>query len=370
MKILIVGGGIAGLSLARALERRGMIADLIERQPGNTGGGAGLYLPGNAVRALDGLGLRSEVAEKAFHIREQRILDWRGKFLSSADTEAVWHGCGPCLSLPRNALHEILEASLQHTRIRLGRSIARLTQDREGCEVWFEDGETGRYDLVVGADGINSKVRNIAVSAASPRYVGNVCWRFITRNTADIDCWTVMLGKGRALLAIPVSRAEIYVYADLSVAAGKVDGLSESSDLRSLFAGFGAPVFPLVDNLGANSEVHFGRIEQVQICDWVMGRAVLIGDAAHASSPSMAEGAGMAMEDALVLAEEIGSGKAIDDALQAYLARRRPRVTWVQSQCNARDKMRSLPGMARAAILKLFGAAIYKRSYAPLLEQI
>ena len=127
---------------------------------------------------------------------------------------------------------------------------------------------------------------------------------------------------------------------------------------------------PLIENLPASSEVHFGRIEQVRRAEWVKGRVVLIGDAAHASSPSMAEGGGMALEDALVLAETIAAEPSLDTALAAYEARRRPRVEWVQAQCEARDRMRTLPALARSAIVKLLGQTLYRRSYTPLLKPI
>jgi 2-polyprenyl-6-methoxyphenol hydroxylase-like FAD-dependent oxidoreductase len=170
--------------------------------------------------------------------------------------------------------------------------------------------------------------------------------------------------------AIPVSSTDIYVYADIRARMDAIDEFSARSPLAPLFAGFGAPVFPLIENLLANSEVHFGRIEQVRMAEWVKGRVVLIGDAAHASSPSMASGGGMAMEDALVLAETIAAGPSLDKALPAFVARRRPRVEWVQAQCELCDRMRRLPALARSVILKPFGQTLYRRSYTPLLKPI
>ncbi|MET0674200.1 MAG: FAD-dependent monooxygenase, partial [Bradyrhizobium sp.] len=195
------------------------------------------------------------------------------------------------------------------------------------------------------------------------RYVGNVCWRFITKNVADIDCWTAMLGRDRTLLAIPVSQTDVYVYADMAVSNGDIRALSRNSSLRSLFEGFTGPVFPLIDRLHSDAQVNFGPIEEVQLKDWVQGRIVLLGDAAHGCSPSMAEGAGMAMEDALVLAEELSPGAHVSKALNMYAKRRRPRVDLVQNQSRARDRMRSQPTLPRAVMLRLFGTSLYRRSY-------
>ena len=370
MRILIVGGGVAGFALAKALDLRGITADLVERQTGQPVGGTGLYLPGNATRAAGELGLLPEVSQRAAPIRMQKILDTRGRQLNVVETEPVWRECGPCVALPRNDFQAILQNSLQLTNVRFGAPVADIGQSATGCEVKFADGTIENYDIVVGADGVNSTVRRTVFSKEPPGYVGNVCWRFITRNSVGIDCWTAMLGDGRTLLAIPVGQSDVYVYADMAVAANAVEGFSDQSPLASLFAGFSAPVFPLIESLSRDANVHFGRIEQVQMTSWVNGRVILIGDAAHASSPSMAEGAGMALEDALVLADALAAESNVEAALAAYSLRRRPRVEWVQKQCAARDKMRSLPGFVRIPVLKLLGSAMYKRSYAPLLEPI
>lgn len=368
MKILIVGGGIAGLSMARALERHGMQADLVEHHRDEPTGGTGLYLPGNATRALEQLGLLDSVRAEAVPIHTQRILDSRGRPLSITRTPEFWDECGPCLSLPRARLYGILRHSLNHSEIRFGVSVVDIRQTGGPCEVTFSDGTNAVYDLVVGADGIHSSVRERVFPDAKPAYVGNVCWRFITPNTAGIDGWTVMLGSGLTLLAIPVSERDVYVYADMAVAGSEARAGIRDVSLITLFEGFAAPVFPLVAEMPDSTQVHFGSIEQVVMDEWVRGRVVLIGDAAHASSPSMAEGAGMAMEDALVLAETLADAASPDAALAAYTLRRRPRIDWVQKQCMARDKMRTLPPIARAGVLKLFGNALYKRAYTPLLE--
>jgi 2-polyprenyl-6-methoxyphenol hydroxylase-like FAD-dependent oxidoreductase len=308
------------------------------------------------------------VTDRAVPIKRQLILDACGKVLNAIETESLWHDCGPCLSLPHEDLQDILRASLFRSSIRFERSISGLTQDSTGCAVTFDDGRATQYDLVVGADGIHSKLRNIALLGGPARYTGTVCWRFIAKNIAGIGCWTAMLGGGRTLLAIPVNPTHVYVYADLAVSGNGVSSYSSRSPLGSLFKDFAGPLFPLIEQLSSDTKVHYGPIQEVLLKDWVQGRVVLLGDAAHACSPSMAEGAGMAIEDALVLAEELSRGANIGDALRAYVERRKPRTGWVQKQCRARDKMRSLPALPRAAILRLFGTSLYRRSYAPLLN--
>lgn len=368
MRILIVGGGIAGLAMARALELQGFSPDLIERRAGAPQGGTGLYLPGNAARALQALGLLDSIAEVAMPITTQRILDNRGKPLSVTRTADVWSRCGPCLALPRAALHTTLRDSLRGTDVRFGTSISGIEQLGARYLATFSDSTTGEYDLVIGADGIHSQVRQYLFPDVRPSYTGNVCWRFTTKDTVGVEGWTVMLGDRMSLLAIPIGNDQVYVYADMAV--NESDAQRNLTDLphRALLAAFSAPLSPLITHGPADAQVHVGRIEQVLMEEWVKGNVVLIGDAAHASSPSMAEGAAMAMEDALVLAETLGRAPKISDALAEYTRRRKPRVDWVQKQCAARDRMRGLPGWARVPLLKFAGNALYKRSYLPLTE--
>ncbi|WP_339485551.1 FAD-dependent monooxygenase [Pseudomonas sp. EL_65y_Pfl2_R95] len=370
MNILIVGGGIAGFAMARALELRGFAPDLVERREQGFSAGMGLYMPGNVARALAQLGLLKSVRDIAVPILTQSILDHRGRPLSVSRTQDVWSECGPCLSLPRTALQAILRGSLQQTNARFGVSVTAIQPSAQRCEVVFSDDTTAVYDLVIGADGIKSTVRSLLFPSAVPASVGNVCWRFIAPNTTEINGWTAMLGQGRTLLAIPVSAEKVYVYADKTLGDGEAKEDIQTTPLATVFEDFSAPVLPLIASMPSTTPVHFGSIEQVVMSTWYLDQVVLIGDAAHASSPSMAEGAGMAIEDALVLAETLAASERVDAALQAYVTRRKPRVDWVQQQCVARDTMRSLPPLARNVILRLFGEKLYKRSYGPLLAQV
>lgn len=370
-KILIVGGGIAGLSLGLALEQRGIAADVVERLAAPSPSGTGLYLPGNATRAIASLGLLDRVRAHAAAVHRQAILDHRGWRLSETITSEVWARCGPCLSLPHARLHAILGSAFGESRVRHDVSVAAIDQSSGRCEVAFTDGRSAFYDLVVGADGIHSGVRRIVRPDIKPQYGRQVCWRFITQNVTGIAGWTAMLGKGATLLGIPVSDTLAYVYADLTLAPGADHEAWRDASLPELFHPFAAPLHLLLER-GEHDEarVHFGRLGQVEMDDWVRGRVVFIGDAAHATSPNMAQGAALALEDALVLAQVLATGPDLDAALASYSQQRQPRVRWVQRQCAARDKMRAMPAPARAAIFGLLGNKLYRRSYAPLLAPL
>ena len=359
--MLIVGGGIAGLALARALLQRGITAEVVERVSEWEPSGAGLYLPGNAVRALRELGIGPALAQRANPIRRQRLLDHRGRLLADIDVDRLWDGVGGCIAIHRAALHEVLLEATADVRIRLGLSVTGL-EDGEAPRVTFSDGSTGTYDLVVGADGVHSTIRSLALGGPQANEVGQASWRFIAEDVAGITDWTVMLGRGRTFLTVSLGGGVVYCYADISTSdpAG-----SASEDWRPQFADFAEPVPSL---LGRAADAYFAPIEEVAPPAWTLGRVVLVGDAAHASSPNMAQGAAMALEDGLVLAETLTADQTLDQALAGYVQRRMARVTWVQEQTHRRDRTRSLPPLVRNLTLRLAAERIFRSNYEPLRD--
>ena len=139
--------------------------------------------------------------------------------------------------------------------------------------------------------------------------------------------------------------------------------------LRLLFSEFADPAATLLDALDAAADIHISRIEEVAVDRWARERVVLIGDAAHATSPNMAEGAAMALEDALVLRDCLRRIPAIPDAIAAFEARRRPRTDWVRAQTHRRDHTRYLPPTIRDNVLRFLGRRIFHANYRPLLGQ-
>lgn len=369
MKILIAGAGIAGLAMAIALRNRGMSFEIVEREATDTDGGAGMYLPGNAVSALEQLGVIDRVRERASKINAQNIFDNRGRLLNEFDLASFWQLCGGCLSLSRSALQGILKDTLTEGLIRRGLSVAGIQQDPSGALVTFSDGTRRTYDLVIGADGIRSIVRRTVFGRQEPLDLGITSWRTIIDNQFGITGWTAMLGLRRTLLAIPVEDGRLYVYADVAAPEGAHPG-APAHILRDLFSSFAAPLRPIIDGLDSAATIHAGRLREVPAQIMHKGRVVLIGDAAHATSPSMAQGAGMALEDALVLAEALSRSKGLPASLNEFFVRRLDRIQWVQKQSRKRDMVRSLPGPLRNFILNQFGTSLYVKSFGPLIQPI
>jgi 2-polyprenyl-6-methoxyphenol hydroxylase-like FAD-dependent oxidoreductase len=370
-RVLIVGGGVAGLALARALARIGDRPEVIEREPVWRPAGTGMYLPGNAVRALRALGLGEQAVCRSVEIRGQRFCNDRGRLLREVDVAALWRPVGPCLAMHRADLHELLLGATGDVPIRFGLSVNRVTQRNGTVSIENSDGTSGEYELVVAADGIHSAVRRLTFGpTAVPRAVGQVGWRFVTTRPPEVTTWSVMLGRRTAFLTIPIDDDRVYCYCDtLSPPDPDGDERAAAEALTQLFCEFADPAATLLDALDATDEIHVSTIEEVALESWVRDHVVLVGDAAHATSPNMAQGAAMALEDALVLADCLRDIRAIPDALATFEARRRPRTDWVHAHTHRRDHTRYLPPAVRDNVLRIFGQRMMQAHYRPLLDE-
>ena len=179
-----------------------------------------------------------------------------------------------------------------------------------------------------------------------------------------------MLGRRTAFLTLPIADDRVYCYCDeISPEDFDSDEQSPADRMKQLFSEFAEPASTLLNRLDAATDTHVSTIEEVALDAWVRDRVVLIGDAAHATSPNMAQGAAMALEDALVLADCLRDIRAIPEALTAFEIRRRPRTDWVLAQTHRRDRTRYLPPTLRNNVLRLSGRRIVHANYRPLLDQ-
>jgi 2-polyprenyl-6-methoxyphenol hydroxylase-like FAD-dependent oxidoreductase len=282
-------------------------------------------------------------------------------FFADIDVDRLWDGVGGCVAMHRSELHEALRDATGDVPVRLGTSVTDL-EDGEAPRVRFSDGSTGSYDLVVGADGVHSTIRRLALGGSPAGYVGQASWRFVADGFPDITDWTVMLGRGRTFLTVSLGAGVVYCYADVNTSdpAG-----AAGEDWRRSFADFAGPVPRLLDQA---ADAYFAPIEEVVPPAWMARHVVLVGDAAHASSPNMAQGAAMALEDVLVLAELLTGDQPVDQALADYEHRRKARVAWVQEQTHRRDRMRNLPPIVRNVTLRLAAERIFRSNYGPLRD--
>ena len=249
MRILIAGGGIAGLSTAIALRQKGFDPEIIEKHSSWRSGGAGLHLPGNAVVPMDQLGILEDVDAKSFSFPEIRYCDHKDNKLFALDLTADdWP---KFQAISRDAFHKILVDKAGDTRVRFDTEIKSLSQEAdEPALVEFMDGKTDQYDLVIAADGINSSLRQMVFgSELKPVPAGISCWRWITESKGLLEPH-FMLGRGKVLLTMPIDEKHAYVFASVTDPEGEL--LDVGNDvIQREFSDFGG----IVPEIGFHSTI-------------------------------------------------------------------------------------------------------------------
>lgn len=322
-EVLIVGAGIAGLSMARALTLAGRTVEVIERAAEWSIEGSGLGLYPNALRALDKLGLADEIRACGHEVRAVRYFDRRGNLL--AEITPPWAGLDePYVEIRRRALHDVLIEGVD-VPIRMGTTVTHLERGSDALVVALSDQTTASYRLVVGAEGVYSTVRAL-VAPVGPRYVGQMYWRGLLDQDGGVEDITAWVARSRFFGFTPVGDGRTRWFASVA-AENPLDSKEGTYErLASNFADFREPLPTILGLIAAGGDFHFGPAASVDCPRWFAEGVVVVGDAAHALSPVSGQGAAMAFEDAVVLAEELGSGSAIADALAAFERRRRPRI--------------------------------------------
>ncbi|WP_345539011.1 FAD-dependent monooxygenase [Phytohabitans rumicis] len=359
-RILVIGGGIAGLAVAQALRQRDLVATVVDRLAGPPDAGLALNLPGNAVRALGALGLADDLARLGAPVRRREYRNARGRVLFAVDEDEFWGEDSRSRCVRRRDLLDLLGRGLPADTVRWDTPVASIRQTPAGVEV---EGES--YAFAVGADGVRSAVRPAVVGEAELRtsLLSTASWRFMAPNPG-VDCWTVWSSAAGAFLLIPVDAKEVYGYAS-ALRGGTVS--ADPEWLRTTFARFPDPVPQVVDAvLTEQSSLYHSPVEEVRVDRWTNGRLVLIGDAAHATAPVWAQGAALAVEDALVLAELLATHDDWSRVGPEYERRRRPRVDHVQAMTDRLSKTASMPAWIRDTILPFVGPRTYRETYGPL----
>ena len=335
-RVLIVGGGIAGMALAIVLQRAGIAADIAEIDKDWRVYGAGITITGPTLRALDRLGLLDAVVNAGYCYDATRICDAAGNVILASRVSG--RPMGPRIpnsgGILRPVLHRILAEATKASgaNVRLGISAAAIEQTDKSVAVAFTDGSNGVYDLAVGADGINSRTRGMLFpDAPAPAFIGQGCWRAVVPRPAEIDCAHVYVGGPVKAGITPVSQDEMYLFLLQHVPDNpRMPEERWTALLGEQLRGFGGPLGAIRDGLGASARINYRPLEKLLLpAPWHRGRVVLIGDAAHATTPHLASGAGLAVEDALVLGECLTSGTAIEDALRRFVERRYERCRMV-----------------------------------------
>jgi 2-polyprenyl-6-methoxyphenol hydroxylase-like FAD-dependent oxidoreductase len=341
--VLVTGAGLAGTAAAIGLGAAGVAVDLIDVKPEVTAIGSGITMQGNGLRELRSLGVLDAVlaAGYPFDSLGLRAPDPAGTLLAEIpDARTGGPDLPAALGLPRPALARIMadRAAAAGAKLRLGTSVSALSQDGSGVDAVFSDGSAGRYDLVIGADGIRSATRPMTGITDQPRPTGMGIFRAFGPRPASITRTDLYYG-GPAYIAGYCPTSEDTLYAYLVEDAQDRSALTPAERLaamRALAEAYHGPWDEIRATLTDPATVSYTLFESLVVpAPWNRGRVVLIGDAAHACPPTLAQGGSQALEDAAVLTELLLSHDAPGDALwEAFTARRFERAkTVVEASC-------------------------------------
>lgn len=370
----IVGGGIGGLAAAIALHRRGWRVEVLERAPEFTEIGAGISLWPNALRALDALGLADTVRALGAIEAAGGVRDRKGRWLTRTDNAELTRRFGhPLLVLHRADLLRALAEALPADSLRPDSEVTEVRDDDHGPVVEHPGGES-RPDLVIGADGLRSAVRGaLWPRAAGPRYAGYSAWRMVTEPLADPPAeGAATWGRGERFGYTALPGGRMYCFATASLPAGTTGDSSEHDELLRRFGSWPDPIPRLLAAVPPDAVLRHDLYDLPPLPSFVRGRVALLGDAAHAMTPNLGQGACQALEDAVTLAHCLDS--APDDmaaALHSYDLLRRPRTQAITRRSARLGDMGQLAWppavLLRDTAARLMPARATLRSMTPVL---
>jgi 2-polyprenyl-6-methoxyphenol hydroxylase-like FAD-dependent oxidoreductase len=328
MRVVIVGAGIAGLAAAKGLRLIGCDVEIYEQAPALEPVGAGISLSENALNALDVLGLCKRVAVEAQPIHRIELLDKAGKLLHAAKFPGSDGNSAhlQMVALHRGDLHQALFSALPGLSIHTGMECVGAQQTGNKVQLAFANEERIEADLVLACDGVHSAIRRAIFPEARERFAHYACWRAVVQGSdlpIDHECLTETWGPGRrfGIAALPEDR--VYWFACCGSERMNDPGLAkiEISSLRALFAEFHHPIPEVLSKTSPEALIWTDIVDLAPLVSFVRGRVVLLGDAAHAVTPDLGQGACLAIEDAAVITAQIGR-HGLDTALRQYDARR------------------------------------------------
>lgn len=360
---LVVGGGIAGMSAAIALARTGAMVRLVEVDPDWRVYGAGITITGATYCAFAELGLLDELCARGFGaLGGTRLCLADGAPFADLEAAALRPGIPPIGGIMRPVLHEMLARTTREAgvEVRLGTTVDEWHETASGVTATLSDGTQGDYAAIVIADGASSTNRARLFSEAPvPVYTGQYCWRLVAERPADIDRGHIYSAPPIFAGLIPTSPTAMYLWLlEPRAEKARIAPATAHIELRRIMAPFGGLLGRLRDGLDAYSSIVVRPLEAVLVpSPWHRGRAILIGDAAHATTPHLASGAGIAVEDAVLLARLLGATTDIEEAFTRFNAVRFERCRDVVDSSIAIGALQQTDVATPARLGALIGAA-------------
>ncbi len=333
LSILVIGGGIGGLTAAIALRQRGFAVHIIEKDPAWSVYGVGIIQQGNVLRAAGELGVLDQYIGGGFGFDAVEVFAPDGTKVARVPSHRLLPDRPANLGISRRTLQKVLadSAIAAGATVRLGVTATDIDNGAERAAVSFSDGSRATYDLVVGADGAYSATRAwLFPDVPPPEFTGQAVWRYNLPRPADVATLQAYNGPIGAGL-VPISNDLMYLYLTTPEPDRPhypTEGLA--AQMRARTQRCAPAIRALASGIVDDSEVVYRPLDWLLLEGaWHRGRVVLLGDAAHTTTPHLGQGAGMAIEDSLVLADELAKHGDMESALGAYRARRFERCAWI-----------------------------------------
>ena len=357
--ILIVGGGIGGLTSAIALRSHGFDVDVIERDPEWSVYGVGIIQQSNVVRAMNELGVLEDYLGAGFGFDHVDVYAPGGQHLAAVPSPRLAAGFPANVGIARPALHKVLgdRTIAAGAIVKLGVTVTALVDDGDGVEVELSDGTAKRYDLVIGADGLYSATRAmIFPDTRPPAFTGQGVWRYNLPRPDDlVSLRTYQSDIGVGL--VPLSNDVMYMFVTTPEDGSRYPREGQAATMRGKLAGTAPAIAALGEAITDDDGVVYRPLETLFVDGpWHRGRVVLLGDAVHATTPHLGQGAGMAVEDSIVLADELARAATPEEAFAAFHARRFERCKFIveASLALCRAQVERRPHDQAAAMRKMF----------------
>lgn len=368
--IIIAGGGIGGLAAAGALQSRGFRILVLERTSSLSAAGAGLAIQPNGITALRCLGLGDAVSREGVEIERASVLDHKGRRLSDLTLRDVRADAGaPMMAMLRSRLLQVLHGGVEAPLIRWGATVRSFDDGDDGVDVRLETHDDQRGQALVGCDGIDSAIRQVLLKDGPPRYAGYTSWRGLcprgglSIENSLIEIW----GRGQRFGFVPVSETEVYWFAVANRRERDPDPETDAASLIApVFENWCAPVPCLIENTPAERIIRTDIRDRTPVRRWGRGRVTLLGDAAHPTTPDLGQGASLAIEDAVVLADRLARVNSIAEGLRNYERARLSRTARIVRLSRRFGTIAQLDGALacrmRNALVRVTPASVTRRT--------